>query len=307
MKLRKNAKIAIGAGAALCLILIISLVSNNKSADGTNSGTGTSANTQETASGKTSDKEKKEGSEAEEKENEEKEKEEAESAAKDKDKENQDGSSGSGGSGGSGSQNSGSQNSQNPAEISVSFPFTVPNSSIVVEDMRSFDGQYVEDGSDEEVSGVAAVILTNNGDTPVEYVDVRLKSSSASYQFKASAIAPGATVVVQDANRTGYSSASSYKCESNVANIDAFDMSDEVTVEENGNSLKVTNVSGSDIPMVRIFYKLYTADDDLYVGGITYTCRLTDLAADETVNVTPSHYMEGFSKIMMVRTYDSAD
>lgn len=189
----------------------------------------------------------------------------------------------------------------------VSLPYTLPNSSLVAESIRSYDGLFVEDGSDTEVSGIAVLVLTNKGNTPVEYADIELNSGSASYRFTASAIAPGATVIVQEKDGKGYTGDSSYTCTTHIANINSFDYSDEVTITENEDSLTVTNVSGADIPCVRIFYKLYIEEEDLYVGGITYNAKITDLKADSSVTVTPSHYLKGYSEIMMVRTYDTAD
>ena len=82
----------------------------------------------------------------------------------------------------------------------------------------------------------------------------------------------------------------------------------EVKVEESGNqSLTVTNLTDQIIPAVRIFYKFYMEEEDAYVGGISYTAKITNLEAGGTQTVTPSHYMEGSSRIMMVRTYDTAE
>jgi hypothetical protein len=48
-------------------------------------------------------------------------------------------------------------------------------------------------------------------------------------------------------------------------------------------------------------------DVDVYVGGITYTAKILDLAAEGSVVVKPSHYYSGFSKILMIKTYDTKD
>ena len=82
----------------------------------------------------------------------------------------------------------------------------------------------------------------------------------------------------------------------------------QVQVADNGSDgLTVTNVSGADIPCVRIFYKYYMSDENAYVGGIAYTAKLTGLAAGQTITVTPSHYASGASRVVMVRTYDTAE
>ena len=48
-------------------------------------------------------------------------------------------------------------------------------------------------------------------------------------------------------------------------------------------------------------------DVEVYVGGITYTAKLVELKAGKSIVVTPSHYYAGFSKVLMVKTYDTKD
>ena len=83
---------------------------------------------------------------------------------------------------------------------------------------------------------------------------------------------------------------------------------DKVQVEESGEqSLTVTNLTDEDIPAVRVFYKFYMEDEGTYVGGITYTAKITNLGAGASQTITPSHYVQGSSRVMMVRTYDTAE
>ncbi|MBE6127700.1 MAG: hypothetical protein E7185_00340 [Erysipelotrichaceae bacterium] len=283
MKLKKNVKIALAAAGALCVVLVVWLVASKGKTDQNTDANPSSASAENQTA--TADSSKKE--DTKDKEDEEK---------------TQNESNETGEKTGSDQNGNDSYNTE-PVNISVSLPYTLPNSSLVAEDIRSFDGMFVEDGSDEEVSGVAVLILTNKGNTPVEYADIEL----GDYQFIASAIAPGATVIVQEKDGKEYTSQSSYTCTTHVANINSFDYSDDVTIAENEDSITVTNVSGVDIPCVRIFYKLHMEDDDIYVGGITYTAKITDLKADSSVTITPSHYLQGYSEIMMVRTYDTAE
>ena len=69
----------------------------------------------------------------------------------------------------------------------------------------------------------------------------------------------------------------------------------------------MTNIGSETIPCVRIFYKFALEKDSIYVGGITYTAKLTQLEPGATQQVAPSHYTAGSSEIMMVRTYATAD
>lgn len=189
------------------------------------------------------------------------------------------------------------------------FPYAIEGTELTVQNISSYDGIFLEDGSDGEVTGVAAMVVENTGDTNVEYAAITISCNGETLEFDASDLPAGATVVVQEKNKTPYQSGTYTDCSAVVAGMGDFEMSeDQVKVEETeSGSLLVTNLTDEEIPCVRIFYKFYMADEETYVGGITYTAKLTGLSAGASQTVTPSHYAAGNSRIMMVRTYDSTE
>ena len=191
----------------------------------------------------------------------------------------------------------------------VFFPYALEGTELTVQNISSYDGIFLEDGSDGEVTGVAAMVVENTGDTNVEYAAITISCNGETLEFDASDLPAGATVVVQEKNKTPYQSGTYTDCSAVVAEMGDFEMSeDQVKVEETeSGSLLVTNLTDEEIPCVRIFYKFYMADEETYVGGITYTAKLTGLSAGASQTVTPSHYAAGNSRIMMVRTYDSTE
>ena len=172
--------------------------------------------------------------------------------------------------------------------------------------VAAYDGIFLEDGSNEEITGVAAMVLTNTADTAVEFAGITLTAGTETWEFRASAIPAGATVVVQEANRTHFRETAYGDCKADVATLPELEMSsDQVEVTEHGgNSLTVTNLTGASIPVVRVFYKYYLEDMDAYVGGIAYTAKVENLEAGASVQITPTHYASGSSRVVMVRTYD---
>lgn len=189
------------------------------------------------------------------------------------------------------------------------LPYTIPGTSLTIENITSYDGIYLEDGSDSEISGVTVVVLKNEGNTNVEYTGITLDRDGTTLHFTGSDIPAGGTAVIQEAEKIGYVSGTYSNCSADVAELDNFEMSEEkITVEESGEqTLTVTNISGEIIPAVRIFYKFYMEEENVYVGGITYTAKVTELAAGESREITPSHYSSGSSRIMMIRTYDTTE
>ena len=154
----------------------------------------------------------------------------------------------------------------------------------------------------------AALVVENTGSSSVEYAEICIVQGGCELRFKLSALPAGATGVIQEASRLAPATGEIESCTADVATTGMGMAESQVQVADNGSDgLTVTNVSGADIPCVRIFYKYYMADENAYVGGIAYTAKLTGLAAGQTITVTPSHYASGASRVVMVRTYDTAE
>ena len=196
-----------------------------------------------------------------------------------------------------------------PQQEFLNFPCTVPGTDLVVESVRSYDGLYLEDGSDAEIKGVASIILKNTGKDYVDLATVILTGTEASYEFVAVSLEPGASMVVQEAHKAPAVSQSYTSAAADVALTGAFELSETaLKLEDTADGrIQVTNISGRDIPCVRLFYKFYMTPENVYVGGITYTVKLVDLKAGASVQVAPSHYVAGNSRIVMAKLYDTAE
>ena len=191
---------------------------------------------------------------------------------------------------------------------SVEFPYPIGGTELTVDKITQYDGIFIEDGSDKEISGVTAMVLSNHGDTDVEYAEVTAQQADRALSFKASAIPAGATVVVLEAAQTGWSDEAVTQIYASASDGSSFEMSgDQIQIEDNGDdSITVTNISDKEIPCVRFFYK-YKMEENIYVGGIAYVAKLTGLGAGESQTVRPSHYVSGSSEVLMARTYETAD
>lgn len=199
-----------------------------------------------------------------------------------------------------GDDNNGSNN------ISISFPYAVPNSNLVVKNIAGYGGIYLEDGSDVDVSNCAAILVENTGSDDIQYFNISTAGNSGSYSFTGTSLPAGQQMVVLADDRKGYNGNDFEQIGATTTNGTSFDLSKnlvEVTPAEDG-GLTVKNISKSPIPMVRVFYKFYLNDQNAYVGGITYTAVVEDLAAGESKTVTPSHYEKDSSKIVMINVYD---
>lgn len=189
----------------------------------------------------------------------------------------------------------------------LDFPYAIADTELVIVQLLPYDGVFLEDGSDTDMDGVTTMLLKNTGSTGIEYADIALKSGDQTLEFTLSAVPAGACVIVQEKNGTAYAERVFTSCTANVAVLERFDMAAAaIKIEESGDySLSVTNLTDETISCVRIFYKFYLPAENVYVGGITYTVKVVALGPGETVRITPTHYAKGFSRVMMVRLYET--
>ena len=185
----------------------------------------------------------------------------------------------------------------------ISFPYSISDTGLVVEQISPYSGYYLEDASDDEISNVAAIVLTNNGGD-LDFVGIGIAQGDRSLAFSASQVPAGATVIIQEQSRAAYEDGNYYSCTATTTESDGFQAStDTIRVEDNGdNSFLVANIGEETVPEVRVFFKNYLPEEDVYVGGITYNVTVTDLEPGMATIVTPGHYDSNYSIIMDIQT-----
>lgn len=174
-----------------------------------------------------------------------------------------------------------------------------------ITDMGSYTGPFMEDGSDETVSNVLMIVLTNTGTEMLQYAQVQLSGPSGTAAFSVTTLPAGASVLLleqnrmQDSQNLEFTSAAAYNVvffpEDQTVHTDWF------SFQGMEGALNVTNISGADISSdIEIYYK-NLVDGRLY-GGITYVARIPGgLTADETRQVMTGHFSSAESVIMFVR------
>ena len=190
----------------------------------------------------------------------------------------------------------------------VTSNFKASDADIVIQQVKAYSGIYIEDGSDKEVSNVAAIQVKNTSSKPLEFAQIQLYNGKKKLIFDVSTLPANASAVVMEKNKAGFNSSSGVTYGGTTAGyISSLDKASNVKCEKvKNNGIKVTNTSKKDIPCVRIFYK-YKSSEGYYVGGITYTAKVENLKAGESQTVYPSHFDSDGGQIMMVKTYTTTD
>ena len=172
-----------------------------------------------------------------------------------------------------------------------------------IEQISSYVGIYMEDGSDEIVSGVMMLILKNTSEQDLQLAQIQVIYEGLTAEFEASNIPAGERVVLLEKNRAAMPDGEPQSVETGYVIFFQESMSihaDKFEITGGNGYLDVKNISGDNISgLVRVFYK--NASQDLLYGGITYMATLQDGIADgETIRIVTGHYSESSSRIVHV-------
>lgn len=168
----------------------------------------------------------------------------------------------------------------------------------------AYTGVYMEDGSDEVVSGVLMLVVKNFSKEAVQYAEITLPTENGDAKFTLSTLPAGESCVLLEQTRMPHTGKEDVSY-ARVDNVAVF--SEELSLQEEmlkfqilDGAINVSNISGEDIDGdIVIYYK--NAAADLYYGGITYRIRIEGgINADELKQLTASHFSESGSEIMFV-------
>lgn len=165
-----------------------------------------------------------------------------------------------------------------------------------------FTGAYVEDGTDEEVTDVLALIVENTGESWIEYAELTMDCGGETARFVLSALPSGSSALVMEANRMTYAAGTVYRLseEAKMAALTSavMDFSEDFVLYPDDGVINVENISGMDhTESVSVYYKNYRYG--LYFGGICYRARFeSGIAAGELAQSVQEHYSNADSVIM---------
>lgn len=188
---------------------------------------------------------------------------------------------------------------EEPTQAPVSLDY-----GLTITDIGSYTGIYMEDGSDDIVSGVLMIQVTNTSEEDIEYAEIRLPYGEETARFKLSTLPAGKTAILLELNRMQYVPDAAYTA-AVVENVAVFRQelsvcADKIQLQVLDGTVNVKNISGEDIDGdIVIYYKNYSAG--VYYGGITYMIRIQGgLKADEVRQSPAAHISPSGSSVMFV-------
>ncbi|MBR2732411.1 MAG: hypothetical protein IKD72_10570 [Clostridia bacterium] len=154
-----------------------------------------------------------------------------------------------------------------------------------------YSGKFVEDGSDEPVENIAAVRLTNSGETDYQYLEFTVTAGETDYTFIASAVHAGASVTVLSRERQPYASAAitGGKVTTQAEYMTPPSLQEELLeVYVSPGTVNLKNKTDRDLPgTFTVYYK--NVDENGLFGGITYRASVEGMKAGEIRQQTSAH------------------
>ena len=178
------------------------------------------------------------------------------------------------------------------------FPVTIQGTPLTAEHMVCYEGAFVEDGSNEPVFDIAALMVRNDGTQEILQVTITLYAGEERMIFNGQNILPGMRVMILEQDRKSYVPDGFTRCEGHAVLTTGTSL--PILVHEQGmGELQVTNIGEKTMSNVILYYKNWL-QGDVYIGGITYAATIQQLQPGDSVTVFPEHYAAGYSKIIKI-------
>lgn len=183
----------------------------------------------------------------------------------------------------------------------VEFPYTLPESGLVIEKVLSYDGMYMEDGSEDPVENVTGLMLYNPAKRMVRFGAITLEQDGKQLYFFVYCLPPDSRCLILEKNRHPFEQNAVTACRELSVRWDYQELHPEqISYVGFGEELTVVNLSESRQRQVTLWYKQYDREEGHFLGGAAYSAYIFRLNPQEKRVLTPGQYHAGSSKVVAV-------
>ena len=186
-------------------------------------------------------------------------------------------------------------------EGSVTLPYEL-GKGLVVTSISNYAGIYMEDGTDETVSGILKITLENTSDEDLQLARVQLEYADQTAVFQVTNLPAGKEVVTLEQNRMAYTTETpALITADSVAFVSEFPLcEDKLQITTMDGAINIKNISGGNLSgNIYVYYK--NVAGGTYYGGITYRISLEGgLKENEVRQIMSAHFDAENSEIVMV-------
>ena len=185
----------------------------------------------------------------------------------------------------------------------ITLPYAVEGTTVVVKQLAAYDGPFIEDESNAEVTNIAALVLYNYGEQTIEQMEVVLLQGKDRLQFYAETILPDTMTLVLETNKMPYKSEPCADCIAYTLyeTVDYLQENDFKITELGLNCISIQNLTGKRLENIKLYHKSWLLEPGIFVGGVATITYVGDLEPQETVLVYPQRYASGYSKVLQVK------
>ncbi len=174
---------------------------------------------------------------------------------------------------------------------------------LYIKDVGKYTGAFVEDGTNDVISGVLMIVVENTGETDIQYAEIELPVGEKTGHFVLSTLPAGKSMVLLETSRMQYEQQGYHTavCQNVVLFQEALNLhQDKIKIQARDGILNITNISNQNIEgRIVIYYK--NASSDMLYGGITYRATIEGgLKSGEVRQLAVSHFTVTGSQIMFV-------
>lgn len=184
---------------------------------------------------------------------------------------------------------------QPPTDPTSSPTVQPPSGNLICVEISRFNGVFVEDGNDEQVQEVAAILVENNTGKFLDLAMVTYEVGDRTATFKITGLPSGRRAWVLESNGMTLTPGEElvFKDCKETYNHNALETTDDLSVERQGKSLTVKNTSDKTLSNVVVYFKnTISAQDDTFFGGITYMMIFGELKPGESATQAKDHFGE---------------
>lgn len=162
-------------------------------------------------------------------------------------------------------------------------------------------GQFVEDGSDMPVDGVASILVTNLSDQFLDLATMTYDIDGREATFVVTGLPAGSSAWVMESSAMTANEDSAFDYVDCVASFreNTVAHTDKISLYANGTTLTAVNNTDETLENVFIYYKTLHTDGNFY-GGITYSVNFGTLEPGGSAQSIAGHYTEDATRIVRI-------
>lgn len=188
------------------------------------------------------------------------------------------------------------------APADVTLPVDIAGTTLRAEQLVYYEGNYMEDGSDQEVVDIAGLQVRNYGREMVDLAEITLRRGTMVMHFQFECIPPGGAAVALEGEKQKciYNHFTSCTGQQSTLNRQWVG-SDCVRVEfVDGNRVRLANQTNQTFENLKLYYKTCLEGRDVSIGGRAYVAEIGTLDPYGVVERSPDHLANGNTRILGV-------